>query len=235
MDQTALRRENGFKDLTTEFRGIISSSAITNADLHAGRYDDAQVDEYLVNWFTPWLGPIISNRYWVDKCNYNNEFWRADLSGRTRFLNHNVGMVLGRTCDRDLGDSGCGVNLSSFTTAGVSVLGTSDGRKRLSIRADPATLSGSFADSYFKYGYVLWTSGANNGLKNEIKSYVSASREITLHVPTAYDIAVGDTFSITAGCDKLSSTCISKFSNILNFRGSKFMPGTDEILKSPTR
>lgn len=235
VEQSAKRRENAFKDHTTDFRGVLSDDAITDEDLQAGRYDDAQIDEYLIPWMWPWIGAVIQHRFWVDRCVHNGEFWQAELSGATRWLDHDIGTVLGRTCDNDLGDSRCQVNLASFTVSTVHVDGMSDGRSRLIIRANGTDLSGSFADSYFKGGKVTFTSGLNNGLIGEIKSYSQTSREITLQLPMPYDVAVNDTFNITAGCDKLSSTCITKFANILNFRGSKFMPGTDNILKSPTR
>ncbi|NCB04172.1 MAG: hypothetical protein EOM69_01445, partial [Clostridia bacterium] len=38
-------------------------------------------------------------------------------------------------------------------------------------------------------------------------------------------IAVGDDFTVTAGCDKRAETCSGKFSNIANFRGFPHIPG----------
>ena len=37
----------------------------------------------------------------------------------------------------------------------------------------------------------------------------------------------GDTFDITAGCDKSFATCKAKFANALNFRGFPHLPGND--------
>ena len=37
----------------------------------------------------------------------------------------------------------------------------------------------------------------------------------------------GDTFTVTAGCDKRFATCRSKFDNQLNFRGFPHLPGND--------
>jgi uncharacterized phage protein (TIGR02218 family) len=47
-----------------------------------------------------------------------------------------------------------------------------------------------------------------------------------------YAIQVGNSFQIVAGCDKTHQTCISKFNNIINFRGEPFVPGTDAISKT---
>ena len=44
-------------------------------------------------------------------------------------------------------------------------------------------------------------------------------------------VQVGDTFTVTAGCDKSFGTCKTKFSNGDNFRGFPHIPGRDEIMK----
>jgi uncharacterized phage protein (TIGR02218 family) len=43
-------------------------------------------------------------------------------------------------------------------------------------------------------------------------------------------IQAGDTFSITAGCDKRFETCRDRFSNVVNFGGFPHMPGNDFAL-----
>jgi len=40
----------------------------------------------------------------------------------------------------------------------------------------------------------------------------------------------GDTFTLTAGCDKRFETCRAKFANALNFRGFPHMPGNDFVV-----
>ena len=40
---------------------------------------------------------------------------------------------------------------------------------------------------------------------------------------------LGDTFTVTAGCDKQFATCQAKFANAVNFRGFPHMPGNDFI------
>ena len=46
-------------------------------------------------------------------------------------------------------------------------------------------------------------------------------------------IKVGDTFRVTAGCDKTHATCRKKFANAVNFRGFPHMPGNDFIIRMP--
>jgi uncharacterized phage protein (TIGR02218 family) len=42
-------------------------------------------------------------------------------------------------------------------------------------------------------------------------------------------IEAGDTFTVSAGCDKRFETCREKFANALNFRGFPHMPGNDFV------
>ena len=46
-------------------------------------------------------------------------------------------------------------------------------------------------------------------------------------------IAAGDTFAVTAGCDKQFATCRAKFANAVNFRGFPHMPGNDFVAAYP--
>lgn len=56
---------------------------------------------------------------------------------------------------------------------------------------------------------------------------------ITMQLPMPYAVAVGHTYSMVPGCDKLLATCIAKFSNVINFRGEPHLPGNDAILRGP--
>jgi uncharacterized phage protein (TIGR02218 family) len=82
---------------------------------------------------------------------------------------------------------------------------------------------------FFDFGVITMTSGDNDGLSVEVKSYVEG--QITLALPFPYDIAVGDTYSMHAGCDKSMETCRDRFKNIKNFRGFPYLPGTDKLVQ----
>lgn len=73
----------------------------------------------------------------------------------------------------------------------------------------------------------LWLSGKNIGLKMEIKSFSNGM--VTLVLPMPFVISTDDEFTIIAGCDKASRTCIEKFNNIINFRGEPDVPGIDKL------
>jgi uncharacterized phage protein (TIGR02218 family) len=46
-------------------------------------------------------------------------------------------------------------------------------------------------------------------------------------------LAAGDTFTVTAGCDKHFDTCVAKFNNAVNFRGFPHIPGNDFVVRYP--
>lgn len=229
---SARRREAGIKEHDLDFRGVISSTAITSADLIAGRFDDAQIDERLVDWRFPWAGVFAFSRYWVTKIVYDGEKFHAGITGLARWLRPRFGDVYGRTCRFNLGDANCGVAVPSV--ASVVVEGTMDGEGKRIIRATTASLSAGYADGYFAFGKVVFTSGANNGLTGEVKGYVSSTRQITLQLSMPFVVAAGDTFTIYAGCPKTTTGCKS-FSNIARFGGFPFIPTTDRVLRVTPR
>jgi hypothetical protein len=84
------------------------------------------------------------------------------------------------------------------------------------------------SSGYFQYGKITFTSGLNNGLAMEVKSYVPG--QIVLELPMPYAVAIGDAYSMRAGCDKSLSTCKTRYSNVVNFRGEPYLPGIDKMV-----
>ena len=90
------------------------------------------------------------------------------------------------------------------------------------------------ADEYFQYGKITWLTGSNVGIgTTHVKEYLNENGYIQFQIDTPFDIQIGDTFNISAGCDKLRCTCKFKFNNELNYGGFPLMPGNDEILQTP--
>ncbi len=84
-------------------------------------------------------------------------------------------------------------------------------------------------DRWFDHGVLTWTSGANAGQACIVAQFERQGLEqrIVLWRPPSETIAIGDGFSVVAGCDKAFATCKEKFSNTLNFRGFPHLPGND--------
>lgn len=82
---------------------------------------------------------------------------------------------------------------------------------------------------FFAYGKVTFTSGQNAGFSMDVKAF--APGVVTLAMTLPYPLAVGDTYTIVAGCDRLFGTCKARFNNVVNFRGEPYIPGQDVMLR----
>ncbi len=111
-------------------------------------------------------------------------------------------------------------------TAGTYTFSGIDNGKQIAFKL-------TYAQGYFTYGLVTWLTGQNAGYKMDVRQ--SSPGSITLALPMTYPIAVGDTFTIVAGCDKTTSTCRQRFGNFVNFRGEPYIPGTDAVLRSQAK
>ena len=87
---------------------------------------------------------------------------------------------------------------------------------------------------YFAFGKITMTSGASKGLSMEVKAYGPGT--ITLQLQFPLGVAVGDTYSLVAGCaGRFNEDCVTRFSNGINFRGEPFLPGMDKVLRIGTK
>lgn len=137
----------------------------------------------------------------------------SDLSNGA---NSSIGEVYSRTCRAQLGDGRCQFDLES-----VAVSFTVD-----SITESGYVIAASefvgLADDRFKFGHILWLTGENAGLSDEIAtSSVTGTATVTYTPRATY--SVGDTGKIYPGCDKQVKTCGDKFANLLNFRGEPYV------------
>ena len=85
-------------------------------------------------------------------------------------------------------------------------------------------------EDVFAYGIMTFTGGANDGFQMDVQNFNPADGTFTLFLKMPYDIAVGDTYTVTYGCDKKLATCLERFDNKNNFRGEPHVPGSDRLL-----
>lgn len=79
----------------------------------------------------------------------------------------------------------------------------------------------------FDQGVVLFTSGANAGIKRTVKSFLGGL--FTFALPWPRPLAVGDAFTAWAGCNRSLDACSNKFNNRLHFRGEPFIPQPETV------
>lgn len=262
-DVSATQRTSGLSESNKEGNGIIVPVGVTGIkeeDLRGGKYRNAKVTEYLVDWQYPWIGEIYKTKYTLADITYTDGFWKTNMVGQSRFLGLPVGKVYNRNCRHRLGSSNhyiSGAGLAMFESrCGFDVTGTIPGvvstipaqvtttvtevsnpRKKFSV--DVAEVTTDFPADVFRFGVVKFTSGNHNNLSFEISANTlatsSVDSEITLFVDVPYDIVVSDTVVLTVGCDKTLDTCNSKFNNKLNYGGFPNIPGMDRAVYIPDR
>ena len=204
--------------------GYIDSPSITEPDLMAGLWDYASVEIFEVIVSNLSAGVRRLRRGRIGEVSLGRTVFEAELRGLSQAFTQQLCELTSPTCRAALGDARCKVNLTPLTVTGTVTSVTS-----ARVWADT---SRSEAAGYFTFGRITWTSGANAGYAMEVKAH-AAGGAITLVLPMPYPIAVGDGYSLVPGCDKLLSTCSTKFSNVINFRGEPHLPGMDEILRGP--
>jgi len=207
-----------------ELQGWLDSPSITEVDLMAGRWDHADIEIFEVIYSSVSTGIRRLRRGRIGEVSMGRTVFQAELRGIAQAFSRVIGELTSPTCRADLGEPRCGVVLGPLTVTGTVTSVTSARLWADSARAEAA--------AYFSFGVVTWTSGANNGFKMEIKTH-GASGVMTMALPMPYAIAVSDTYSLVPGCDKLLSTCIAKFNNVINFQGEPHLPGMDAVLRGP--
>ena len=237
-DGTAFEPESGFaaseiragSDLAVDAQdatGVLTSDRITETDILDGRWDNAAVELWRVNWADT-SQRVLLRRGAVGQIRRGRMAFVAEV----RSLAHVLGQTVGRTfqagCDARLGDARCGIDLESAIYKGTGLV-----TDLLRDRAFMASGLAGFDVGWFTSGTLTWTSGANAGRVTEVLSHglADAIATLTLLEAPVLAIAEGDGFIARAGCDKRIATCSAKFANVANFRGFPNIPGQDAVLR----
>ena len=218
-----------------ELAGFLDSPSITEADVANGKWDFALVRVFMVN------RNAISNGTYEMRYGTLGQVkiqapgkYTAEIRGLSQRIQNTIGSLVTPTCRWIFGDvdaygnaqpqSHCAVNAASFTVSPVSVT-------TVSSTMEFAASSLTQAAGYFSMGVVKWLTGANAGVAMDVAGHATGG-VILLQLPMVEPIAIGDTFSIRAGCMKrYSEDCVTKFSNGINFGGYKDIPGLDKVIR----
>jgi len=237
-DGTAFEPESGFaaseiragSDLAVDAQdatGVLTSDRITETDILDGRWDNAAVELWRVNWADT-SQRVLLRRGAVGQIRRGRMAFVAEV----RSLAHVLGQTVGRTfqagCDARLGDARCGIDLENAIYKGTGVV-----TDLLRDRAFMASGLSGFDAGWFTSGTLTWTDGANAERVTEVLAHglTDAIASLTLLEAPVRAIDEGDSFIARAGCDKRIATCSAKFANTANFRGFPNIPGQDAVLR----
>lgn len=219
---SAFSRGIGLEVENMDLQGALSSDAISEDDLRAGRWDGAVLWLHLTQWEEPgalWLELMRGTLGTVEQ---KGEAFSVELRGPNMMLQRSFMPETSPGCRASLGDKACRVDLA---------------HRRHIIRVAAvdeeivAVDGGGLGASDYAFGRLRWMEGANCGLTQLILANDGTS--ITLADIAAYPVEPGTRAIITQGCDKRLETCRGRFSNAVNFRGEPYLPGSDLLTRYP--
>ncbi|MEL7303287.1 MAG: DUF2163 domain-containing protein [Pseudomonadota bacterium] len=211
-----------------EIEGAISSDMLAAEDLAAGLYDDARVEIWRVNWGD------VAQRVRVrvgtlGEVKQSGAGFSAEVRGIAHLMQQERGRIFQYTCDANVGDARCGIDLTSATYRGEATIVSAESARRYEVAGLEA-----YAAGWFARGTATFTTGAASNYALEVKAHtVSPTGAITIELwaDPSREVVVGDRFAVTAGCDKHLATCKAKFANAANYRGFPHMPGNDFLTR----
>jgi uncharacterized phage protein (TIGR02218 family) len=174
--------------------------------------NDAGVVQGSLEWFGGLVADVYPSRMGADLV------LKSPLAQLSQQLPRNLYQV---GCLNDLYDSNCGASRSAFTVLGtVTAVGTG------SNPTVTCTMASSVPARRMELGPLKFTSGNNTGLGRTVQQQpnTGTTQVFSFSRPFPFAIAVGNTISAAAGCDKLQATCSGTFGNLPRFRGQPYVP-----------
>lgn len=218
---SAIESTSGLTPGNLDVAGALTSAHLDEGDLAAGLYDDAEFEIWRVNWQD--VGErLLMRKGNLGEVSRSGAAFTAELRGLAHRLNQPVGRLYQYGCDADFCDARCGLAAADWMAEAMVASASAD---REIIAAELAAIPAG----HFTRGRLRFTSGANEGAAMEVKAHGAGGR-IELWRAAARPLAPGDTFEVTAGCDKQFLTCRDRFANAANFRGFPHMPGNDFVI-----
>ena len=220
MTPSAIRSEAGLEARASEVAGSLTSAAISEPDILAGRWDGAALRLFAVDWGAPDGEQVELMSGELGQVGHKDGEYRVDLLGAAARLERAVCPLTSPECRAELGDARCRVDIAgrSVRAAVVSSAGNV-------VRVDRVL------DDKFRFGRVRFLGGAANGEARVILAVVGD--ELTLRSAASVDVAAGTAVEIFEGCDKRLATCVARFANAVNFRGEPHLPGNDLLTRYP--
>ena len=221
MMPSAISMSDGFDAARLDIGGALTSAAISERDLRAGRWDGAAVRIFIVDWMEPDGAQVHLASGEIGDVSIEGSAFSAELRGAAAVLDRAVVEQTSPECRASLGDRRCRVDMAGRTRT----------TRVVSADGDEVVVAEAAAGNAYGYGRLRWIGGANSGLASHIAA--SAGRALTLQEPPIYQPQPGDLVEFSEGCDRSFATCRTRFSNALNFRGEPHLPGMDLLTRYP--
>ena len=221
MTPSAVERSDGLEADTMDVGGALTSAAIAEEDLIAGRWDGARIVLSAVDWTTGVIVAALGEGR-IGAVELRDDGFTAELAGASAVLQRPVVEETSAGCRAELGDARCRVTML--------------GRRRFArvVACEDRVLTLDRVEPYangYAGGVVRWFGGRNGGLSSAASA--SAGATVTLRSAPVFAVEPGTLIDVREGCDKRLATCATRFGNAVNFRGEPFLPGIDLLTRYP--
>ena len=134
--RTAISNDASLGVDNLDVEGVFDSAAITEEELRAGLFDQAEARIFLVNWADPSMGSLRMRRGWFGEVTLGEQgVFKTELRGMTQALQQRIGELYSPECRADLGDHRCKVPImppgiarsSTYAVADVVRVATAGG------------------------------------------------------------------------------------------------------------
>ncbi len=203
-----------------EARGPLGSLVTAEAVI-GGRFNQARARLFDVKWDSPALiMELLAGKVTLAKVEGGQFIF--EIRSAADAFNQTIGRVISPTCSHDFGIAQCQATPLTWPATVTAV--TDDLRFTVNWATSPIPTA-----TDIRNGLVAFDTGALAGtLPIEVFDY--AAGVIDLYQPLAEAPQIGDTLTVTEGCDKTRDTCKLK-GEILNFGGFPDLTGTDAYVK----
>jgi len=218
-DVTDIKTSASIEMDTLYAENLISGELINADDICAGLFDNAEVEIFLLDPQHTERGKIFLLSGKISRIEYKDDIFIAHIDGIKNELNHTIGNTYSPRCRARFCDHKCKLSKEDYTYSATidhivdkNTFTTSD--KEICDKSD----------EYFTNGVVTFAT-------KELEIVQFSNGTFVLLEPIPQNIAVGDEFTVLAGCDKVFRTCCERFNNAINFRGEPHLPNSNIMLK----
>lgn len=221
VEPTRLSQRIGLEPNSVELFGVFDS-IITEPDVQGGRWKNASIQYEWVNYLDLTMGSVGKIKGKAGEISIENGTYRLELRSLAELMQQEIG-ELTSPIDRNRRPEDLGVSMTAFTHA--RTVTAVDDRMNFTVNGTAQ------ANDYFAYGRAEFTSGANAGLKMEVKANVGNAIELQLPMRSA--IVIGDNVTLIAGYDGTREQARDKFSAAAAVNSEPDLPGIRGIIVYP--
>lgn len=202
----------------------LQGAGISQAEIDAGVLDFAEIRVFRVDYTAPNDGRIWLRRGWFGNISTGDLEYRTEVAGMAELIQQPMLELVSPECRyREVGEARCTVDTNALAVAGTVTAVTDSANFETDVADTPSDTT------YYEYGRLRWVTGLNAGLSAIVRTWTGSTGGFEIRTAMPYNVQVGDTFSLSPGCDKTADTCKNRFANFLNFGGFKHLPTEDGL------